>query len=769
MSLFSKQPSTVDEDIDPHRPSDQSSGESTSLADSVSEGSTQANRDLTGQESKLAQAAAAPESDRLDSDFDSVATNKAESSPVGEARPPFDVPGYEILGVLGRGGMGIVYKARQISLGRLVALKVLPPAFASDPSRMMRFRKEAEIAAHLADSRILEIYDIIETGHQPVIVMPCVDGPDLAKIIKFRKRARKQETTDTPTSRIKNDERDYLDAVVPLLDQLVDAVAIIHEAGVIHRDIKPSNVLADLRGNVRLSDFGLARLGETSEITRPGAEMGTPGYMSPEQWEAHPTVHQTVDVFGLGATLYAALTLKLPYGRDRVSERSPVPKNPSSLSPLLTGDHDAVLLKALEPNPKDRYASAHEFREDWIRLRKGLIPKARRIGPIKRAIRKARRHPVWAVYLLTILLLFGAWGLLSYMFPAPLSIPPGMQPIRVSIQTEPADARFAAVRLDPDTGEPIPGAITRGKTTPMEVNLVPGDYLVVAQLNDGSGRFHEVPRHVPRPDENPTIYRSFDWEVMPNGVTVLPKLRIPPANVTAGMVPFPSSSDFVVPYDPRIRPAPPARHVPVPAFLLDPTELTVAQYQTVKRDLPKHMNPSSPKDPKVTPDLPMYNLEQLTAQQYLEILGKRLPTEVEYLYAATNQGTTRFPWGNESVPWDHVFEIQPVKKRLFDETISPPGVFGLFSNVAEWTSTWALSGTHVPRKFWPEGSQNQRVIRGAPGFIVDGIPEDENESLYTPTVRYGHSKTRHQRPPYKHPIGFRGARSMAPRYLNETP
>lgn len=766
MSLFSKQPSTVDEDVDPRRPSDQSSGESTSLADSFSEGSTQANRDLTAQESKLSQAAAAPESDRLDSDFDSVATNKAESSPGGETRPPFDVPGYEILGVLGRGGMGIVYKARQISLGRLVALKVLPPAFASDPSRMMRFRKEAEIAAHLADSRILEIYDIIETGHQPVIVMPCVDGPDLAKIIKFRKRARKQETTDTPTSRIKNDERDYLDAVVPLLDQLVDAVAIIHEAGVIHRDIKPSNVLADLRGNVRLSDFGLARLGETSEITRPGAEMGTPGYMSPEQWEAHPTVHQTVDVFGLGATLYAALTLKLPYGRDRVSERSPVPKNPSSLSPLLTSDHDAVLLKALEPNPKDRYASAHEFREDWIRLRKGLVPKARRIGPVKRAIRNARRHPAWAVYAATILLLLGGWGLAALMFPPSAANTTGPRLVRVNIRTNPPGARFAAVRLSRYDGEPMTDTTVRGRSTPAIVDLPPGDYLIVTESSDPSRTFHEVVRHVPGPDDIPTVFKSYGWTVNASGIVDLDMIKIPLANVTTGMVLVSGTESFLVPSDPSFHKPPPPRYETVRDYLMDPTETTAGIFISRRFHLPGHRRHIKVGAAEDLLNLPVDNLEQLAAAHDLELMGKRLPTDVEYLYAATNQGSSKFPWGDEPVPEESAFQVDvPVRSFALDQTTNPRGIFGLCSNVAEWTSSWESSGAHLPYENWLEGYDKRRMVFGAPWYFIERVNAPADAPPYSAGSRYTLPYMRHWRGERPMPIGFRGVRSARPRFL----
>jgi serine/threonine protein kinase len=130
-----------------------------------------------------------------------------------------------------------------------------------------------------------------------------------------------------------------------VLDQVVEAVAVLHRAGVLHRDVKPSNVLVDGRGHVQISDFGLARLGEEAALTSPGHELGTPGFMSPEQWAGKLDVDARADLFGLGATLYQALTLEAPFGKARLTTDDPPPAPITALQPLLPADFDAVVSK----------------------------------------------------------------------------------------------------------------------------------------------------------------------------------------------------------------------------------------------------------------------------------------------------------------------------------------------------------------------------------------------------------------------------------------
>jgi serine/threonine protein kinase len=307
------------------------------------------------------------------------------------------IPGYEVLRELGRGGMGLVYLARQESLGRNVALKVLPPALACDPLRLKRFRNEAEVAARLTDCRIVSVLDVLEADGTPVLAMPFIEGCTLSKILLDRAEVRVSKKVTDPHPWATLGDKAYLEQILPVLDMVLESVVALHDAGVLHRDIKPSNILIDRRNNAWLSDFGLARLASQALVTMPGEGLGTSGYMSPEQWEGKEDIDQLADVFSVGAALYKTLTLELPYGKERVTADTALPVPPSKRQPLLSRDFDAVLQKALEPERRNRYGSAKELQADWRRVRQGLFPRARRVGWMGRMARHVRRHRWTAV------------------------------------------------------------------------------------------------------------------------------------------------------------------------------------------------------------------------------------------------------------------------------------------------------------------------------------------------------------------------------------
>jgi serine/threonine protein kinase/formylglycine-generating enzyme required for sulfatase activity len=672
---------------------------------------------------------------------------------------------YELLEEIARGGMGIVYKARQLSLNRLVALKTLPPAFALDPYRLQRFRNEAAIAARLSDSRILEVHDVLEADGIPVLVMPYMDGPDLHKIIKFRTQTRVTEGDATQASRTQPGDRSYLDAVLPFLDQLVDAVAVLHEAGVVHRDIKPSNVLIDLKGNVRLSDLGLARLGEGADLTRPGSELGTPGYMAPEQYEGQSKPDARVDVFGLGATIYCALTLALPYGRQRITPRIPLPKPPSARQRLLTADDDAVLLKALEPGRNDRYASALEFREDWRRIRHGLIPRVRRIGPIRRLGRMLRRHPIGSAYA-TVLASVMTLALASWSF---MPVSPDA-PRWVRIRSDRPIRRFAIVPLDRQTGQPRASetvTLDGGLASEVDLKARPGDYLIEMEWPDRP--FHEVYRHVPRPEEeaHPGMYGHNSWKKRGNSLD-LPRIKAPRLDVLTEMVRFSGALEYQIPTGPSLPKS--GRTVAVAPFWLDRTEVTVGAFREVNggrppRTMTAAMGPPSPAIDR----LAISNLDHDQAIAYAERLGKRLPDISEYLFAARNGGAqTRYPWGSQPPPnCREPWTLGPVGGYTLDRLMSDPSVVGLYSNVAEWTSTWQpVEAPPPPGTTSPPQFVRRRMVCGAPVSILDGNLKDrikdpdcsggtaERATIDQATILGG--------------AGIRGTRSDRPRFLGRS-
>jgi hypothetical protein len=263
---------------------------------------------------------------------------------------------------------------------------------AGDPERLRRFRREATVAAGLTDSRILPVFDIIEVGGTPLLVLPYIAGSDLGRMIKERRALKRGEPVDRPHPYAVLSDAEYLKRILPLLDQLLEAVAVVHQANVLHRDLKPSNCLVDERGNIWLSDFGLARMEQEGVGTVSGAGMGTPGFMSPEQWEGRQDLDQRADVFSLGATLYQALTLELPHGTAGVLREGPSPLLVTRHQRLLPNDFNAVLQKALEPRREDRYGTARELQEDWKRVRQGLPPRGKRWTWIRSLIRRNWRR-----------------------------------------------------------------------------------------------------------------------------------------------------------------------------------------------------------------------------------------------------------------------------------------------------------------------------------------------------------------------------------------
>lgn len=302
---------------------------------------------------------------------------------VSSGLPARFIGDYELLEEIGRGGMGIIYKARQRSLDRLVAVKMI-----SDRRHdRARFRLEAELAASLEHPYIVSIIEVGEWEGQPYFSMQYVDGIHLG-----------QRIADEPLGPRQAAE---------LMAKLAEAVHYAHQRGVLHRDLKPANVLLDSRGEPFVTDFGLAKQlspsGMEAEMTVSGAILGTPGYMSPEQAEGRAArVTLATDVYGLGAVLYTVLTGCAPFESDssvellRMVVEQP-PKPPRSLRPEIPRDLETICLKCLEKAPSSRYASAEALRDDLLRYLHHEPIEARRVGWAGRMVRWGRRNPWIAV------------------------------------------------------------------------------------------------------------------------------------------------------------------------------------------------------------------------------------------------------------------------------------------------------------------------------------------------------------------------------------
>ncbi len=285
-----------------------------------------------------------------------------EAPPAGAGTQPSRLGEFEILRELGRGGMGVVYAARQASLNRTVALKVLPPALRRDERLHARFRREAEAAGRLRHPNIVPVYSIGESAGAPFFTMELVDGRSLAEVIRTRRAG--QDAGLPPAGAA------WRRWVIETLVRVGDALEYAHGRGILHRDVKPGNILLEQDGTPRLTDFGLALDLQASELTHTGEIFGSPLYMSPEQAFRHEQpVDARTDVYSLAVTLYEALTLRLPYAGTTqadlltaLSDGLIVP--PREVDPTLPEPLERVLLRALRKDPLERYRSAAEFMAD---------------------------------------------------------------------------------------------------------------------------------------------------------------------------------------------------------------------------------------------------------------------------------------------------------------------------------------------------------------------------------------------------------------------
>lgn len=298
------------------------------------------------------------------------------------ARPYETVAGYELLDEIGRGAMGVVYRARQQTPNRVVALKMIRAGQFASPSDIQRFHAEAQAAAELDHDGIVPVYEVGEHRGEPFFSMKIVEGESLAQWMQ----------RDDPN----------LCEALDMFRQICHAVAHAHQRGVVHRDLKPSNILIDEEGRARVTDFGLAKcLNRDSSLTSHGDVMGTPGYMSPEQAMGDADrVTAATDVYSLGAMLYQLLTGRTPIQADRVNligtlqmiqEHDIVP--PKSLDRRVPRDLNTICVKCLEKDPKERYSSAAELAADLDRFVEGEAIQAKPLGVLRNLMRWARQQP----------------------------------------------------------------------------------------------------------------------------------------------------------------------------------------------------------------------------------------------------------------------------------------------------------------------------------------------------------------------------------------
>jgi eukaryotic-like serine/threonine-protein kinase len=391
---------------------------------------------------------------------DSGYSNRSQP-PSEDSLPPDTVLGeYRLVREIARGGMAVVYEAEQVSLGRRVALKVLSGTAALDPVKLQRFRVETQAVAQLNHPHIVPIFAVGSERGVHFYAMQYIEGPTLAALIRQQREAGPSplgelhqkpspnaglrapaDQRSKPSTHVVNRAAERLRGLSPatpapsgtssvrgrrafralakLAIQAAEALAHAHSMGILHRDIKPSNLLVDSRGNLWVTDFGLARFQDEPGLTRTGDLLGTLRYMAPELVLGHRFVHDPrSDNYSLGATLYELLTLNPVFdGRDRqqllrqIAQEEPVA--PSKIDTAIPRDLETIVLKAMDKDPERRYANAQELADDLGRFLEDKPVRARRPTSAERAAKWARRHRA-------VLRATGAVAFLALAIAAPL-------------------------------------------------------------------------------------------------------------------------------------------------------------------------------------------------------------------------------------------------------------------------------------------------------------------------------------------------------------
>jgi hypothetical protein len=335
------------------------------------------------------------------------------------APAPRRVGEYEVLGEVGRGGMGVVYKAWEPGLRRFVALKMLLPGAAADEGELRRFQTEATAAASLQHPNIVPVHQVGSLEGCPFFSMDFIDGPSLA-----------QRIADGPLPGR---------TAAQFLARVARAIHHAHQHHILHRDLKPGNILLDAAEEPHITDFGLAKQLRTDQgQTRTGTILGTPSYMPPEQASGKKDLTAACDVYGLGAVLYEVITARPPFRGEttldtivQVLETEPAP--PRLLNPRIDRDLETICLKCLQKDPRARYATALELAEDLERYVQGEAIRARSLNLVDRLARTLERSQLdvefrtYGVVLYWFALIVAITHLVEYVFiqthqPVPLVV-----------------------------------------------------------------------------------------------------------------------------------------------------------------------------------------------------------------------------------------------------------------------------------------------------------------------------------------------------------
>lgn len=571
------------------------------------------------------------------------------------------IEGFEVVREIGRGGMGVVYLARDPQSDREVALKVLQVGLTLSETGLARFRTEARTMSRLDHPSIVRVVRFDLDTDPCFIASDYIEGSTLARELDMDLRLG-----------IGPRPGDWR-AIARFVAKIADALAHAHAHNVLHRDVKPSNILIDLEGRPHLADFGLARDLEALGQTRSGDRAGTLAYMSPEQalgrWRA---VDHRTDVYATGVVLFELLVGRRPFDTPSAVELARTiadrdVEDPRARGTELPAELWTLCQKALEKDPRDRFADIAELARDLEAFAAGRPIRTRPLSLPSRVRRGLRRHRLLAFTVAAGIVLAAlglAWGISTQR--------PSTTPLRVD--SEPRGAQVFVQRLVVETGDY--GPLQRLGTTPLSTRVQPG--LVRLVLRDAEGRAAELSRSIPAPT---ALEDRARMEV---------HARLLPRDIMLSeMVPFED-------------------------FALDRHEVTVEQYRRFAEATDRHLPKTwAGLDLERAAHLPAPGLAWEDGRDYAESVGKRLPTLREWERAANVGDGRAWPWGAEAVEPDslrvwacvdrHGGEDQTTPELFLAAACppgqhprdrSPEGVEDLLGSVREWVDTpWRSSGS----------------------------------------------------------------------------
>lgn len=674
----------------------------------------------------------------------------AEETTTFNPKSGMKVGHFDVLEVLGEGAFGTVFKCFDTELNRFVAIKVPREGrVTADSSKL--FLREARSAAAINHPNVIAVYEVGQHADGFYIASEFIDGVTLSEILKLRAYSPKE--------------------AAELMVKLLRAVQVFHDKGIVHRDMKSGNILIDTQGEPHIADFGLARREGPQEITvtHDGKIIGTPAYMSPEQARGDTkAITASSDQYSLGVIFYELLTRDRPFHATNsrtllhriLTEQ---PRNPRSVNKAVPVDLDTICVKALEKDPAERYSSVGEMADDVQRFLDSRPILARPASSILKLQRWAARNPMVAALSSIVSVLVIVAGLLLTNRPiaseqivriqAPkaktldVSIPFAMHGTQVPANPT---AEWAIVPLEKLTGRPIKDGVKRFETTgELSTQLEPGRYLVVIKVRQFG--FHEVYRTVPEdPSSLPAVYLSEKWTKKSANSLELPTVTVWQTDIAnAGMIEV-SGGSFVVGEHTRDSPRQSEEVLP---YLFDQTEVTNEEFDKVTQ------RPAQANSNEEQRRYPVVGINWLQASDFAERVGKRLPSESEFEFAATNQGTTQFPWGDDATkaPASSLTSADIVTVDVCRDL----PIRNLCTNAGEWTSD-VLNPYRSESRQVPEAiavlNATSRVVRGI-GYLSSDSANVTESGLPLSKTRFGWSYVNSHRL-----LGFRCARSQKPSY-----